>query len=295
MTHYKGLPSGSSKSHRVDLSRVMRFVGFGFLLITASIIVATQARAASLGLSPGPYDVETIDANVNYTYTQFCLGDDGGATSGLCGSDNGLKGQSKVTYDGAVDLSSSFGLFTITNAGGALDQILQTPDGAGFLNNDSYSLIANFDGSGNFVDGTVEILGFANNPPDFGGTLPADWLNSGIILTADIDAFGFAGVGNNGVFEFSLINVLGDLSTYIAQPYGSELGAGVIVNATGLTHGGIGPAESWDDDAEFFQTGFSSTSNVDTFVPVPAAVWLFGSGLIGLAGLARRRMGSISK
>ncbi len=24
-------------------------------------------------------------------------------------------------------------------------------------------------------------------------------------------------------------------------------------------------------------------------VPVPAAVWLFGSGLIGLAGLARRK------
>jgi len=288
MTHYKGLPSGSSKSHRVDLSRVMRFVGFGFLLITASIIVATQARAASLGLSPGPYDVETIDANVNYTYTQFCLGDDGGATSGLCGSDNGLKGQSKVTYDGAVDLSSSFGLFTITNAGGALDQILQTPDGAGFLNNDSYSLIANFDGSGNFVDGTVEILGFANNPPDFGGTLPGDWGNTGTILDADIDQFGFAGTGYSGVFEFSLINVAGDFAAYGTS-------GGVIVSAINITHGGIGPAESWDDDPQFFQTGFSSTSNVDTFVPVPAAVWLFGSGLIGLAGLARRRMGSISK
>ncbi|MCW9006033.1 MAG: VPLPA-CTERM sorting domain-containing protein [Gammaproteobacteria bacterium] len=26
-----------------------------------------------------------------------------------------------------------------------------------------------------------------------------------------------------------------------------------------------------------------------TVVPVPAAVWLFGSGLIGLAGFARRK------
>jgi hypothetical protein len=25
-------------------------------------------------------------------------------------------------------------------------------------------------------------------------------------------------------------------------------------------------------------------------VPIPAAVWLFGSGLVGLAGVARRRM-----
>ena len=32
-----------------------------------------------------------------------------------------------------------------------------------------------------------------------------------------------------------------------------------------------------------------STDIVNTAVPVPAAVWLFGSGLIGLAGVARRR------
>jgi len=28
---------------------------------------------------------------------------------------------------------------------------------------------------------------------------------------------------------------------------------------------------------------------VDTVVPVPAAVWLFGSGLLGLVGMARRK------
>ena len=32
-----------------------------------------------------------------------------------------------------------------------------------------------------------------------------------------------------------------------------------------------------------------STDFVNTAVPVPAAVWLFGSGLLGLAGVARRR------
>ena len=31
-----------------------------------------------------------------------------------------------------------------------------------------------------------------------------------------------------------------------------------------------------------------SSSNNTTVIPVPAAVWLFGSGLIGLAGIARR-------
>jgi hypothetical protein len=32
-----------------------------------------------------------------------------------------------------------------------------------------------------------------------------------------------------------------------------------------------------------------STSIVNTAVPVPAAVWLFGSGLLGLVGIARRK------
>ena len=50
---------------------------------------------------------------------------------------------------------------------------------------------------------------------------------------------------------------------------------------------------------EFFAAhiaGFDTTNGVDsaqfagsTLVPVPAAVWLFGSGLLGLIGLARRK------
>jgi len=37
-----------------------------------------------------------------------------------------------------------------------------------------------------------------------------------------------------------------------------------------------------------FSPAFSGTATVSA-VPVPAAVWLFGSGLVGLAGVARRR------
>ena len=42
----------------------------------------------------------------------------------------------------------------------------------------------------------------------------------------------------------------------------------------------------------FFSNGTSDVFTFDatpTVVPVPAAVWLFGSGLIGLAGIARRK------
>ena len=39
-------------------------------------------------------------------------------------------------------------------------------------------------------------------------------------------------------------------------------------------------------------TGFNANFNIRpevSAVPVPAAAWLFGSGLIGLVGLARRK------
>ena len=44
---------------------------------------------------------------------------------------------------------------------------------------------------------------------------------------------------------------------------------------------------SWDDTRT--NTGISSALVRASVVPVPAAVWLFGSGLIGLIGVARRR------
>ncbi len=46
---------------------------------------------------------------------------------------------------------------------------------------------------------------------------------------------------------------------------------------------GSGGKEDFDDFAWVVRSGDVSA------VPVPAAVWLFGSGLIGLLGLARRK------
>lgn len=52
-----------------------------------------------------------------------------------------------------------------------------------------------------------------------------------------------------------------------------ELGASVWLNMSGGNSGGA----HWDINMDL------------TAVPVPAAVWLFGSGLIGLVGVARRK------
>ena len=52
-------------------------------------------------------------------------------------------------------------------------------------------------------------------------------------------------------------------------------------------------SDSWDDLNRDCTVGNckATTSHISVYgvVPVPAAVWLFGSGLLGLVGLARRR------
>jgi len=48
-----------------------------------------------------------------------------------------------------------------------------------------------------------------------------------------------------------------------------------------------------DELVVFFLTGSASSLSIDNInvsaVPIPAAVWLFGSGLLGLVGFARKR------
>ena len=51
---------------------------------------------------------------------------------------------------------------------------------------------------------------------------------------------------------------------------------------------GVGAAGGWLDGSNGSITIDPYGSATLNAVPVPAAVWLFGSGLIGLAGIARR-------
>jgi hypothetical protein len=109
----------------------------------------------------------------------------------------------------------------------------------------------------------------------------------------------------SGVFDDSVLGAGPNTATF-----GSGNTLSIDVNGTIFTHADDAFASlSFDNgvltDFDFFTASFSSyftqfddlglmfgewnTVATITPVPVPAAVWLFGSGLIGIAGFARQR------
>jgi len=96
--------------------------------------------------------------------------------------------------------------------------------------------------------------------------------------TAELSGFSLAGLAGPG-FNFASLDFVA-----IPPPGTTD----VIVSASLFG--------DWQDlagQAVIVDTFNSATVNVSA-VPVPAAVWLFGSGLIGLVGIARRRNPAIA-
>lgn len=152
------------------------------------------------------------------------------------------------------------------------------------------------------------------------GNLGFNWSgNNGIPVSIVLDATGFFGAMGGGLTTSDNISGVGSLAATDDFSFGGKgsytlpLGpvplATTTWNTTNIGTVGLGsnpsgtvpltadtiggspmqtaPFLGWN--ANFDITGLHVTSVVDTHVPVPAAVWLFGSGLMGLVGVARRR------
>jgi hypothetical protein len=158
-----------------------------------------------------------------------------------------------------------------------------------------------FDIDGQFLARTVDILSFSTT----GGTATFDiyaWDLNGTSLDSMIWLF-----NNDGSLDpVDLIaenddsnNTFGDGSTSTLDSYLSvSLGAGNYILAIGsccdfgasdiidgLQYEFPSPTPVASESALFYQL---TTSNNISAVPIPAAIWLFGTGLIGLVGIARR-------
>jgi hypothetical protein len=179
-----------------------------------------------------------------------------------------------VEYPGAGDGWTAFdAVFTINNA--VEPQIV---DGEQALKMFAFGgAFQDFDvNEGDIVTGTAEVLNST-----------ADQMANGQVAAVNLEWFD-AG-GNSIAISFgSSIDASSDTDVWqtigvvdAIAPVGSE-----TVRLTLIT-GDFNPDVEGFGGAPRFDSAFLEIT--PAVVPIPAAVWLFGSGLIGLVGLARRR------
>ena len=193
-------------------------------------------------------------------FAALVLGANGAAQASSLGLTPGIPD----IFSSSITTGYASGVFTANGIAMTIDD-----DGIGpSINFDaivanSFSLTAMIDGSGSLSSGSISIT----------GSITSLSATSGTLLTGTLTDIGFPDAGGNPL-EFLFDVTGGDL----ASLYGG-LG-GVILSGSGL------PISStpWANDFSNNGRGLSDTFSV---VPVPAAVWLFGSALLGLAGFGR--------
>lgn len=173
---------------------------------------------------------------------------------------------------------------TYIGASGTLSQAIPDFDfpGSGMPDGESVSDIPTY---------TTSIDGDGETTRTISTTIPIDWIEAGV-MTPWGATYAFPTIGITGITAFGVSGSLTTATQYVVGliPFGtnteldSTLGGpqGDIYDTSRLV------SFSADPDSGIIGSGtfiFSAASPV----PIPAAVWLFGSGLLALVGIARRK------
>lgn len=222
---------------------------------------------------------------------------------GNASGDIQLNGDS--TYEGGFRTQvSGTGYFdTATGQGSAsIDPFSFFGGGLASATNTVFQAIGGVDASGNSMGpGTGSLVA---------GQMGFNWNgNQGIPVTLILDAAGFfasiqpvgstwtvgancTGCATSATADWAFFGQSGTIgavpmamTTY--NTAGTTLGSIFPLSTDGIAGSPMTTAPFQGFNADFDFTSMTAT-NTGT-VPVPAAVWLFGSGLVGLAGVARRR------
>ena len=177
-------------------------------------------------------------------------------------------------------------------------------DGVGELTASSSGLIVDVPQLGIFTNASYTLTDSSGNPlattsqQDSSGVIIATFEAGILTITTDSAQHGLNGGDTvltgtfdaaTGVFGnvLSADSITGQNVTFTGPALGGLIASNesFSFSAANIDPGSalISPADMEDWTAT---TSFTSSA---TLVPVPAAVWLFGSGLLGLVGIARRR------
>ena len=249
------LNRGRSRAKPIRANDVLRWAGLAILTVACLLLMSPGAKAAPLNLTAGFPDFTT--STVNYSYT---------------------------AATGELTISGLVASYTEDPGGTIVNEQVTNKSGSEV---EAFDLVVTLDGSGNVLSGSFYIDGVVRGNP-FPNIIYDGFLHpSGHLLSGDINDFGWAGTGSNGgaILEFSFGNADGLIADgpLLEDGNGPYFGGGMIFTLSNSTLGGD------NFDALFLTQDWTGTGFGDVFVPVPGAIWLFGSGLLGLVGVARRR------
>lgn len=151
-------------------------------------------------------------------------------------------------------------------------------DSNDFVINDSFSMSVSFDAAGNVLAGSFLLTGTVLDSQTF--AILYDAPGGDGLLGGDFDLFGFHATGDSSaVLEFTFDNASGLIAT--DTPLGQLMEGGMVMT--------VNSPVPFDFANDILTLDWEGTGAGDVFVPIPAGAWLFGSALLGLAAVARRR------
>lgn len=223
------------------------------------------------GTSVNNGDKNVINGGETWTFTNGVLTGVGGTTTNS-GSGTGSTNRAPIT--------STLTGFPVCAAAGSCATLQQN---ASFLQADNpFSMIAPIKGSvaGNTFGPATDTMGSTSltiNMP----VIQTQWASGNYIIGADPNPATNGDVFSKGAGP-------GVTFTAVLTPTSSTTGAFDMHGSYRMTKDEVtvpGFHKNWT------QWELKGTYNNVAPVPIPAAVWLFGSGLIGLVGIARRKKG----
>lgn len=244
-------------------------------LLSAGVALALASGAAQAAtLAAG----QTFDVFVNVAGSCFTFGDCSGGAGAFVDNDSdatAATGSANASFGSAIAGDGHAGVINITTVDdGAhgvtfsinsfnMDTYLGTAGGAFATQG---TVVGTMSGAVNSQGGiSLDLTGREGMAQFFNTSLGAQPWNAGATFTSN-----------------SQTNAVANLT-------GASLaldGSAAIVSASAVSGWGFFAGTPY---TEMFSLDFSAGAVVASPVPVPAAVWLFGSGLLGLVGVARRK------
>lgn len=258
----------------------------------ALTLVATQAEAALVNDVIGPYSWSTDSANftaltlngmtlsgsndvhMQWDGSGYSASSDytgpGGASNVTLSSTTAFYGHIWTAHDVQIFVPGSYSFDTALGGGNAESGIMNVTVGTGQL-----GMHLLFDWNGGLNTDMFVVL--ARN----------SLFGSGIGRSVA----GVTAAGANNCDAGAILNCLWDGPGFGSdgQPAGNKVWSLATVDGNG--DGVMGVPTANGGPISGYNFSFNA-SLAPTVIPVPAAVWLFGSGLLGLLGIARRRVSS---